>query len=146
MPASSTKPTHPTSRLFDSLRELAAEAPISVRVSGDCMAPLLRDGVRIEIRARRLYLPGDLIAFAGARDTLFVHRFLGYAWARRWVLLTQADSAPHRDAPLDPLRVLGRICGGDVSNRAIAVPLADRLRATWLWWTWCARGLRGFIP
>ena len=23
---------------------------------------------------------------------------------------------------------------------------AARLRATWLWWTWCARGLRGFIP
>lgn len=132
---------HPAHRLLEPLRALAVEAPLSARVVGGCMAPLLTDGMRIEVRARRVYLPGDLIAFA-AGDGLFVHRFLGYAWRRRrLLLLSQADNASRRDAAIDAGQVLGRVCGGEVPRRAVAVPLGDRLRAGGLWLKWCASRL-----
>ncbi|QQR73812.1 MAG: S24/S26 family peptidase [Holophagales bacterium] len=131
---------HAALRRLEPLRALAFEAPLSARVVGSCMAPLLTDGMRIEVRARRVYFPGDLIAFA-AGDGLFVHRFLGYAWKGRLLLLSQADNASRRDAVIDADRVLGRVCGGEAPPRAIAVPLADRLRASALWVKWCASRL-----
>lgn len=126
----------PAIRLLEPLREMAAESMISARVSGDCMQPLLTDGARIEIRPRRLYLPGDLLAFAHGGRAFFVHRFLGYAWKGRVLLVTQADSASRRDRPVDPRQVLGRVCGGEVPRRAVVIPLADRLRAVSLWAKW----------
>lgn len=142
MPPAPTEPHRlaatrvPASRLLEPLRAIAAESMISARVNGNCMSPLLTDGARIEIRPRRLYLPGDLLAFAHGSGTFFVHRFLGYAWAGRLLLVTQADSASRRDGPVDPRQVLGRVCGGEVPRRAVAIPPADRLRAVGLWAKW----------
>lgn len=84
------------------LRELARGPGLSLDIRGSCMEPVLRQGDRVWVRARRFYLPGDLVAVHGAAG-LHVHRFLGYRPRRRgWEVWTRADRAPRPDraAPL----------------------------------------------
>lgn len=92
------------------LRQLAAEAPLLVRVRGGCMAPDLPDGARVEVAPSRFYRPGDLIAFLSPSGDLTVHRALGYR-LRGWrlALVTQADLGAAPDSPVDPARILGRV-------------------------------------
>lgn len=74
------------------LRELAAESPVSVRVSGECMVPLLANGAMIRVVRRRFYWPGDPLVVHAVDGRLLVHRLLGgYAKGRGWRWLTQAD-------------------------------------------------------
>lgn len=112
------------------LRDLAREAPMTCRVRGSSMAPLLADGDRVEVAARRCYWPGDVIAFEAADGRLVVHRLIGYRPVRRgWRLVTRGDAAPAADVPVAPVRVLGRVVGGEGSPRAVRVSPVWRLRA-----------------
>lgn len=112
------------------LRELAAETPVCVRVSGECMAPLLESGAMIQVVRQRVYWPGDPLVVHAADGRLLVHRLLGgYSKGRGWRWLTQADNARRPDAAVPGERLIGRVCGGDCSERLIRVPLADRWRA-----------------
>jgi Peptidase S24-like len=112
------------------LRHLAREAPLTCRVRGSSMAPLLADGDRVEVAARRRYWPGDVLAFEGADGRLVVHRLVGYRPGRRgWRLVTWGDAAPAADVPVAAVRVLGRVVGGQGSPRVARVSPAWRLRA-----------------
>jgi len=112
------------------LRELAAETPVSVRVSGECMAPLLESGAMIQVIRQRVYWPGDPVVIHALDGRLLVHRLLGgYSKGRGWRWLTQADNARRPDAAVPGERIIGKVCGGDCSERLIRVPLADRWRA-----------------
>ena len=112
------------------LRELAAETPVSVRVSGECMAPLLESGAMIQVIRQRVYWPGDPVVIHALDGRLLVHRLLGgYSKGRGWRWLTQADNALRPDAAVPGERLIGRVCGGDCSERLIRVPLSDRWRA-----------------
>ena len=42
-----------STKVAQTLRELAAETPVSVRVSGECMAPLLESGAMIHVIRQR---------------------------------------------------------------------------------------------
>jgi len=92
------------------LAEMTAEGPVTIRVRGDCMAPGLRDGDRVEVVRRRWYWPGDVVAFQDRRGRLTVHRVIGGRPARGgWRLLTQADAAPRADSSLPRERIVGRV-------------------------------------
>lgn len=114
------------------LRELAAETRVSVRVGGECMAPLLANGAMIQVIRQRVYWPGDPLVVHAADGRLLVHRLLGcYSRGRGWRWLTQADNARWPDAAVPGERIIGKVCGGDCAARLIRVPLADRWRAAW---------------
>jgi hypothetical protein len=112
------------------LRELAAETPLSLRVSGDCMAPLLKSGAMIQVVSRRFYWPGDPVVVHTPGGCLLVHRLLGcYSKGRGWHWLTQADNALRPDAAVPGERIIGRVCGGQCAPALIRAPLAHRLKA-----------------
>ncbi|HEY0510699.1 MAG TPA: S24/S26 family peptidase [Thermoanaerobaculia bacterium] len=97
-------------KVFAALRGLAREAPVEVRVRGDCMAPLIADGDRVRVAAARLYAPGDVVVFRAAGGHLVAHRLLGYRLqAGALALVTRGDSCPVHDAPVPLAAVLGRV-------------------------------------
>jgi len=96
-------------RLIPALRSLVCDAPLRLRVVGDCMTPNLSAGSTVEIAPLRLAWPGDIVAFAAA-GRLVVHRVVGYRpRGRRLDLLVQADVSAIPDAPVPLSRVLGRV-------------------------------------
>lgn len=96
------------------LRALARERALTFRVSGLCMDPLLGADSRVEVAAGGGYWPGDVVAFRGWDDRLWVHRLVGYRLRRgRLQLLTAADSADKLDVPVDLKRVIGRVLRAD---------------------------------
>ncbi len=105
------------------LADLLAQGRFTLRVRGRCMAPVLRDGVRVRVDPAARLWPGDLVVFAPPTQTgLRVHRLLGWYYREgRWLAVCQADNAPRADAPVPRHRLLGRA-------RA-RVPLRDRARA-----------------
>lgn len=130
-------------RLLRGVRELAAEGPLAVRVRGGSMAPLLRDGDRVEIAPARWPLPGDLVAFEAADGRLVVHRLLGYRWtAGGLACVTQGDAGPAPDSPVPRGRLLGRV----VAPAQVLPSPARRARALLALARWVlarvARGLR----
>ena len=119
-----------STKVAQTLRELAAETPVRVRVSGECMAPLLANGAMIQVVRRRFYWPGDPVVVHALDGRLLVHRLLGgYSRGRGWRWLTQADHACRPDAAVPAERIIGRVCGGDCAARLIRAPLAARWRA-----------------
>jgi hypothetical protein len=95
---------------FAALRDLAREAPVEVRVRGDCMAPGVADGERVRVVAGRTYLPGDVVVFRAADGRLVAHRLLGYRLhAGALALVTRGDACAIHDAPVPLAAVLGRV-------------------------------------
>ncbi|MCB1826577.1 MAG: S24/S26 family peptidase [Candidatus Competibacteraceae bacterium] len=112
------------------LRDLATETPVSIRVSGECMAPLLASGAVIQVIGRRFYWPGDPVVVHAHDGRLLVHRLLGgYSKGRGWRWLTQADNALRPDTAVPAERIIGKVCGGDCAERLIRVPLVHRWHA-----------------
>jgi hypothetical protein len=125
IPASSGEPAPSSPRVFAAIRELAREEPVTVTVRGDCMAPLLADGERVEVAPARRYWPGDVVALRAADGRLLVHRLLGYRWrAGRLLYVTRGDRCPAVDVPVPLADLLGRVA----SPRSLSPPAA-RLRA-----------------
>ena len=101
------------------LRELADAEPVTLRLRGDCMAPMLPSGASIRVQKRRFYLPGDVVVFRTPAGDLAAHRLLGY---RRAGLVTKGDHCVDHDAPVPRSAVIGAIEGVRVRSR-------DRVRA-----------------
>jgi hypothetical protein len=94
------------------LRGLAAEGSLPLRVSGRCMEPELSHGSLVGVGRPWLYLPGDVVAFVGGSGQVVVHRLIGYhTRGGRIRLWTQADAAAFPDAPVGLDRVIGRVSG-----------------------------------
>lgn len=73
------------------------------------MAPHLRGGAVISIRASRYYWPGDVIAFSSPNGQLLVHRVIGYRPGPGGLkLVTQADASDTPDAPVSFAGVIGK--------------------------------------
>jgi peptidase S24-like protein len=112
------------------LRELASENPLSLRIQGDCMSPLLKDGAVVEISSRRLYWPGDVLIFRRHDGEVLVHRLLGcYPWSNGMRFLTKADNALRPDGSVKWRQIIGKVSGGEVSCLLSSVPLRHRFRA-----------------
>jgi hypothetical protein len=118
------------------LRSFAATEPLDLVVNGHCMRPSMPHGSRVSVRQRRIYLPGDVVAFRRADGRLLVHRLLGLTLGRRgaW-LITQGDHLSREDDPVTLDQVIGRVvaCDGSatpVSPQQRLRSLARYLRAT----------------
>ena len=112
------------------LRELAAESPVSVWISDDCMAPLLESGAMIQVIRQNFYWPGDPVVVYAVDGRLLGHRLLGfYPRSRRLKWLTQADNARWPDAAVPAERIIGKICGGQCAPALVRVPFTHRAKA-----------------
>jgi hypothetical protein len=91
------------------LRELARERPVTLRVRGSCMAPLVADGSRVEIAPAGFYWPGDVVAIAAPDGRLLLHRLLGYRLrGGRLACVTRGDACDSADPAVGPHQLLGR--------------------------------------
>ncbi len=112
----------PGTRVAAALRDMARQQPIVLAVSGDCMAPVLRHGDRVQVAPARRYWPGDIVALPTAQGRVAVHRLLGYRLAAgRWLCVTRGDLCASPDAPLPARLLLGRA--------SVRPSLAARVRA-----------------
>ena len=105
-------------RAITLLRDLAREAESIVVVRGDCMEPLLPAGAEMRVRAKRVYLPGDVIVFRTRAGELAAHRVLGWRPAG---LVTKGDHCVIHDAPVASEDIVGAV--------ATRVSWRERLRA-----------------
>jgi hypothetical protein len=111
--------------LLASVRGLAAEGGIVLRVAGGCMVPHLDDGATVAVAPARWYWPGDVVACLAA-GRIVAHRVIGYRpKAGQFLVMTQADSAATPDSPVPLDRVLGRL--------SAPVSLRDRVSAAGRW-------------
>ncbi len=132
-------PADPGSRLAAGLRELARDRPLPVTVRGDCMAPRLRDGDRVQVAPAARYWPGDVVAFRTPQGRLALHRLLGYRLrAGRLACVTRGDRCDLPDSPLAPERLLGRA--------AVRPTPAERTRAVLAWLALALRAARRRLP
>lgn len=106
------------SRTFLALRDAAGTEPIAIVVRGDCMEPRLHAGHSVEVRARRIYLPGDVIVFRSRTGPLAIHRVLGWRPAG---LITRGDHCAEHDPPVAREAIVGAV--------VLRVTVIDRLRA-----------------
>ena len=116
-------------QILRALSELSREEPVAARLRGSCMTPTLEDGQRVLIERRRLYWPGDILAF-GVDGDLRAHRLLGYRPSRSgWLAVLRPDSSLSGcDPPVEPRHVLGRVVARS-PGCAIDVTWRDRWRA-----------------
>jgi len=115
--------------ILSALRELGIEQRLRIRVRGFSMAPDLPDGATVEISPRRVYFPGDVIAFVAPKGELRVHRVLGYRWQLSHCrVVTKGDNASWIDPPVTLDQVLGLVRGGDCARSIYEVPVSHRFR------------------
>ena len=111
--------------LLASVRGIAADGSVVVRIAGGCMAPRLEDGTTVAVAPARWYWPGDMLACFSA-ERIVAHRVIGYRPRKGQLLvLTQADKADAPDSPLPLERVLGRL--------SAPVSFGDRVSAVGRW-------------
>jgi hypothetical protein len=103
---------------FEALRELCRDTAMPLRIRGGCMAPALADGASVVVRARRFYLPGDVLVFRTNAGELAAHRVLGWRGTK---LMTKGDGCVIHDAPVAPQAIVGAV--------DLQVRLGDRVRA-----------------
>lgn len=128
--------------ILHALRDLTRGEPIRLRVVGDSMAPLARDGSSVTVSRATLYWPGDVIAFAGAQGEVILHRVIGYRRGGSGLeLVTQGDRARSADAPTGTARVIGRVCGGEGGASLARIPFRHRLMAAARFVRYIFRGL-----
>ena len=114
------------------VRSIAAERPVRIRITGDCMAPRLRDGAYVWVQSKPRYWPGDVLVIRSRFGGLVAHRLIGrYRRHCAWRWLTQADSAPRPDCAVTAAEIVGKISQGECSPDLISVPLRHRVWAAW---------------
>lgn len=106
---------------------------IVVRVSGVCMAPLIRDGARVRVSGpARFYWPGDVVVVPVGDRRYALHRVIGcYRRRAEWKFVTRGDGAPRPDAAVWSHEIVGRVVGGECPEQAVQVPFGQRMRALW---------------
>lgn len=82
------------------------------------MEPLLPSGAEVRVRARRIYLPGDVIVFRTRAGDLAAHRVLGWRPAG---MVTKGDHCEEHDAPVARTEIVGAV--------DVRIGVAERLRA-----------------
>ncbi len=120
-------PLSTSTTVHAALRQLADRAPLTVCVTGCCMAPLIEEGATVQVSAATRYWPGDVVVVRTGDGAYLVHRVIGLWWRRgRKHYLTQADAARRPDPLLPETAVLGRVSGGDCSAAVMRPSLARR--------------------
>lgn len=109
---------------FAAITDINQDSPVTLRIQGQCMVPALYSGVEVNVTRKRIYLPGDIIAFRSQDGTLLVHRLLTiYRKDGIWKALAKPDRSVRSDAAVAIGDILGqiRISGG--------IPIIHRLKS-----------------
>lgn len=104
--------------LVEVLRDLSRDGDLPLRIRGACMTPVFASGDAVTVRARRFYLPGDVLVFPTRSGELAAHRMLGW---RRAAFVTKGDHCEVHDPPVARHSVVGAV--------DVPVRLRDRARA-----------------
>ncbi len=123
---------HPGSNpaVWPAIFQLAGNNRLTLRVSGQCMAPFLENQARVTVRRVRAYLPGDVLVVTRPLGRPVVHRLIGLFPAKGSLrYLTQADNSPTPDGSFTRDAILGKVCGGQCSRLAVNIPLRHRAKA-----------------
>jgi hypothetical protein len=106
------------------LQSVCDEEPLCITARGDCMAPLITDGARLQVAPARRYYPGDVIVCRAVNGRYRVHRLLGSArWRGRRVFVTRGDNSTQVDGRVGAGDLLGKVCGGECDKRAVNATL-----------------------
>lgn len=115
---------------LESLRDMARDRELRLKIQGGCMSPLLESGATVLVKGSRCYWPGDCLVFVRADGRLTAHRLIGYYYKQgRIRYLTQADCAKRPDRYVLGRHIVGKVCGGECDGRLAKAPSAHRLRA-----------------
>lgn len=116
--------------IWPAIGQMVNSESFSLRVSGRCMEPLLRDQARLTIRKADVYLPGDVLIVQRPSGPPVVHRLIGLFPAKGSLrYLTQADNSPTADGSVAREAILGKVYGGQCSPIAVNIPLRHRAKA-----------------
>jgi hypothetical protein len=88
------------------LADLARAGDAMLVVRGNCMKPMLEDGVSVRVKSRRFYLPGDVLVFRTSSNALAAHRVLGWRPAG---FITKGDHCFEHDGPVSRAKVVGAV-------------------------------------
>ncbi len=129
--ARSTEPRHAVHypEVADMLQE---RDTLQVKVTGNCMLPLLQHDQCITVCKQNRYRIGDIIVFADAKGALKVHRYLGPMTRNR--VMTQADTANTIDAPVPMSQVMGRAHKRGGSPLTVSATLRFRSFIRYIYW------------
>lgn len=123
--------------VFTAITGINQNSPITLRVRGQCMVPALWSGAEVNVTRKRIYLPGDIIAFRSQDGTLLVHRLLTlYRKDGIWKVLAKPDRSRRSDAAVSISDILGHVrVSGGISLicrfRSLSIGLFILLKSWW---------------
>lgn len=118
-------------RSFDFLRDLAGRELVRVRVRGNCMDPVVRDGELVSVRRRFGYLPGDVVVFRLPGGGLAAHRLIGLRPHQgRLAAVTKGDHCSTHDGPLPFDSIIGSVADRTVTPMRRLHALGTLVRLT----------------
>ncbi len=125
-----TQPDPFPNNIDSALKSFAGEGGLPIRINGNCMAPLIKDGALVYVHKQNFYWPGDILVKRYSDGQLVSHRLIGF-YPRKGNLnfVTRADNANMADPAAPGSRVIGRIAGGDCARSVAFVPVRSRIRA-----------------
>jgi len=124
MPESASK------TINSALQLLAQDGELSIRISGNCMQPLIKDGALVSVKQQAFYWPGDILVKRGFDGQLVAHRLIGiFPRKGRWYFVSRADSAAKADVPVPGTQIIGRVLGGECVETVVLVPIRYRIKA-----------------
>lgn len=122
--------TSTTKTIDEALKSLASDGQLSIRISGDCMLPLIKDGALVEVSRRKIYWPGDILVKRCLNGQLISHRLIGYYPRKgKFNFVTRADNANNSDAAIENSQIIGRVSGGQCAKSSCSVPFRYRVKA-----------------
>ena len=129
-------------KIDTALKSLAHDGELSIRISGNCMQPLIMDGALVCVQKQAVYWPGDVLVKRNSVGQLIAHRLIGF-YPRRGKLyfVCRADNAQIADAAVAGAQIIGRVSGGECSKSVVSVPLGHRIRAIGQFTLLATRGL-----
>lgn len=131
------------SSIWPAIGQMVDLERLSLRVSGRCMEPLLRDQARVTTKRANVYFPGDVLIVQRPSGSPVVHRLIGMFPAKGSLrYLTQADKSPTPDGSFTRDAILGKVCGGQCSPLAVNIPLRHRAKAVGRFVTFIGTRLR----
>lgn len=119
-----------TKSVDEALKSFAKDGQLSIRISGDCMTPLIKDGAMIDVLKQGYYWPGDILVKRCMSGQLISHRLIGcYPHKGQLNFVTRADNATRADAAIASSQIIGRVSGGECAEAAFVIPTWYRFKA-----------------
>ncbi len=101
-------------KIDDELQKMAAREGVFLRVTGNCMSPILNDQDRVLVRWQPDYRTGDILVVRLGNGHLVCHRLVGkYFRNRQRHFLTKPDNGRCPDAAVVSRMILGKIFNQD---------------------------------